>query len=319
MRFTPHAEYAFRHPLIRAVAYESQLKSDRAEWHRRLAAAIQEREPGVGRRERGADRRTSRGRRRAARRLRLAHARRRVVDQPRHRRRAAQLGAGPPASPTQLPDDDPDQTVDAHRAPHHAVRHRLASRSADSAGAASRNCGSCAPRPATRRSLAIGMTGLVIELLYAGRAREASRLASEQMALLESIGDPTLTIGLAFAAFCQGTKPAKSADDLAVVADRHRPGRRRPRQGRRLRYGIAAGGGVGMARRRSVVAGPSRMAAGPRRRRRDGPKQRPGDPRRWSSPGPTVSRSSYGVLRADDSAVREIEEAVQIAERIQRR
>ena len=42
VRFTPHAEYAFRHPLIRAVAYESQLKSDRAEWHRRLAAAIQD-------------------------------------------------------------------------------------------------------------------------------------------------------------------------------------------------------------------------------------------------------------------------------------
>ena len=46
MRFTPSAEYAFRHPLIRAVAYESQLKSDRAQWHRRLAAAIQERAPG---------------------------------------------------------------------------------------------------------------------------------------------------------------------------------------------------------------------------------------------------------------------------------
>jgi predicted ATPase len=46
VRFTPSAEYAFRHPLIRAVAYESQLKSDRAEWHRRLAAAIQERAPG---------------------------------------------------------------------------------------------------------------------------------------------------------------------------------------------------------------------------------------------------------------------------------
>ena len=43
--FTPSAEYAFHHPLIRAVAYESQLKSDRAQWHRRLAAAIQERAP----------------------------------------------------------------------------------------------------------------------------------------------------------------------------------------------------------------------------------------------------------------------------------
>ena len=46
VRFTPSPEYAFRHPLIRAVAYESQLKSDRAQWHRRLATAIQEREPG---------------------------------------------------------------------------------------------------------------------------------------------------------------------------------------------------------------------------------------------------------------------------------
>ena len=45
MRFTPTAEYAFHHPLIRAVAYESQLKSDRAELHRRLAAAIEAREP----------------------------------------------------------------------------------------------------------------------------------------------------------------------------------------------------------------------------------------------------------------------------------
>ena len=45
VRFTPHAEYAFRHPLIRAVAYESQLKSDRAQWHRRLATAIESGSP----------------------------------------------------------------------------------------------------------------------------------------------------------------------------------------------------------------------------------------------------------------------------------
>ena len=35
----------FHHPLIRTVAYESQLKSDRAELHRRLAAAIEARDP----------------------------------------------------------------------------------------------------------------------------------------------------------------------------------------------------------------------------------------------------------------------------------
>ena len=46
VRFTPRAEYAFHHPLIRAVAYESQLKSDRARLHRRLAAAIEQHDPG---------------------------------------------------------------------------------------------------------------------------------------------------------------------------------------------------------------------------------------------------------------------------------
>ena len=46
VRFTPRAEYAFRHPLIRSVAHESQLKSDRAELHRRRATAFQARDPG---------------------------------------------------------------------------------------------------------------------------------------------------------------------------------------------------------------------------------------------------------------------------------
>ena len=45
VRYTPGAEYAFHHPLIRAVAYESQLKSDRADLHRRVAAAIESRDP----------------------------------------------------------------------------------------------------------------------------------------------------------------------------------------------------------------------------------------------------------------------------------
>jgi len=35
----------FHHPLIRSVAYEAQLKSDRAELHQRLAAAIEARNP----------------------------------------------------------------------------------------------------------------------------------------------------------------------------------------------------------------------------------------------------------------------------------
>ena len=43
VRFTPRPEYAFRHPLIRTVSYESQLKADRADFHRRVATAIEAR------------------------------------------------------------------------------------------------------------------------------------------------------------------------------------------------------------------------------------------------------------------------------------
>ncbi len=41
VQFTSQHDYAFRHPLIRTVAYESQLKSNRTELHRRLAGIIQ--------------------------------------------------------------------------------------------------------------------------------------------------------------------------------------------------------------------------------------------------------------------------------------
>ena len=62
VRFTRGLEYVFHHPLIRTVAYESQLKSDRAELHRRLAADDRSPRPGIGRPERCIDRRTSRSR-----------------------------------------------------------------------------------------------------------------------------------------------------------------------------------------------------------------------------------------------------------------
>ncbi|MFZ0906232.1 MAG: adenylate/guanylate cyclase domain-containing protein, partial [Mycobacterium sp.] len=45
--FTPRAEYAFRHPMIHSVAYQSQLTSERSELHRSLAAAIQHHSAGA--------------------------------------------------------------------------------------------------------------------------------------------------------------------------------------------------------------------------------------------------------------------------------
>ena len=47
-----------------------------------------------------------------------------------------------------------------------------------------------------KASLAIAMAGLVMDHIFRDRMREASQLASEAWALIESIGDATLTVGL---------------------------------------------------------------------------------------------------------------------------
>jgi len=63
-------------------------------------------------------------------------------------------------------------------------------------------------------SLAIGMVGLALEHNRHGRVREASRLASETMALVESIAKPTLTIELSLAAISIKSQTAEVAEAL---------------------------------------------------------------------------------------------------------
>lgn len=46
-RLVPRQRYCFRHPLVRTVAYESQLSTHRARTHRTLASALAAREPGA--------------------------------------------------------------------------------------------------------------------------------------------------------------------------------------------------------------------------------------------------------------------------------
>jgi len=200
VRFTPSAEYAFRHALIHAVAYESQLKSDRAEWHRRLAAAIQESDPESVEENAAliAEHLQAAGELHAAygwhMRAGAWSTNRDIAAARVSWERARRISDA-------LPDDDPGQlamriaprtmlcATDWQARAVHESRGRFAQlRELCSAAG-------------DKVSLAIGMSGLATELLYAGRPREGSRLAAEQMALLESIGDPTLTIGLAFVAF----------------------------------------------------------------------------------------------------------------------
>ena len=65
-----------------------------------------------------------------------------------------------------------------------------------------------------KASLAIAMAGLVMDHAFQDRMREASQLASEAMALIESVGDPTLTVGLSFAAIYAKIESAEWSDVL---------------------------------------------------------------------------------------------------------
>jgi hypothetical protein len=65
-----------------------------------------------------------------------------------------------------------------------------------------------------KASLAIAMAGLVMDHLHQARLREASQLASEAMALVESLGDPSLTVGASLAPIYARGECAEWSDPL---------------------------------------------------------------------------------------------------------
>ena len=192
--FAPRAEFGFRHPLIRRVAYESQLKADRARLHRRLADAIAAS--------------ASMGDENAAliaEHLQGAGDLRAAYDW--HMRAGAWLASRDIAGAClswerarQVADliaaDDPE-----------AVSMQIAPRTLWCANAWRLHAGvggrrfeelqELCDRAGDKTSPAIAMTGLLAEGVVQGRIREASHLAAEHTALLESIADPTLMVGLA--------------------------------------------------------------------------------------------------------------------------
>ena len=196
VRFTPSAEYAYRHPLIHAVAYESQLKSDRAEWHRRVAAAIESRYPGA------ADENAAL----IAEHLETAgdlpaaygwHMRAATWATYRDIAAARQNWERAEAIADALPAEDPNRT--AMRIAPRTMLCGIAWRvQVNVAGDRFEELRELCIAAGDKASLAIAMAGLVIDRGFRGRIREASRLASEAWALIESIGDATLTVGLSF-------------------------------------------------------------------------------------------------------------------------
>jgi hypothetical protein len=311
IRFTRQPEYVFHHPLTRAVAYESQLRSDRAELHRRVAAAIESREPAAAEEnaaliaehlEAAGDVHEAFGwHMRAA-----AWATNRDIGAARLSwERATRIADA-------LPADDP-----------HRIAMRIAPRTMlcgtawrvhdRAAGARFEELRQLCTAAGDKASLAIGMAGLVMDHALQSRMGEASRLASEAMALAESVGDATLTVGLSFAPIYAKYESAEWCDVLrwsqAVIdlAD-----------GDPFKGNFIFGSPLAVAFSTRGMARYHLGRPGWRDDLRHGlAMARSADPLSYALVITYVSFLAIpcGVLSADDSAVREIEDAVSIAER----
>ena len=311
VRFIGQPEYVFHHPLIRTVAYEAQLKSDRAELHRRVAAAIESRDQAAGEEnaaliaehlEAAGDLHTAYGwHMRAA-----TWATNRDIAAARLSWERAQKIADA------LPAEDPNRAAMriAPRTMLCGIAWRVhVNNVGDRFDELRKLCGAAGDKA----SLAIAMAGLVVDHTFQDRVREASRLASEAITLIESIGDPTLTVGLSFTpiraklASGEWSELLRLSQRVIDLADGD------PSKGNFL-----FGSPLALAFAERAIA---RYALG-----------RPGwrdDLRcglamaRGADSLSYVTVVSYvysagipaGALRPDDSAVREIEEALAIAER----
>ncbi len=311
VRFTPHAEYAFRHPLIRSVAYESQLKSDRARMHRRLAAAIEAREPESAEQnaaliaehlEAAGDLHAAYGwHMRAA-----MWATNRDIGAARLSwERAVRIA-------DTLPAEDPNRA--AMRIAPRTMLCGIAWRvHANVAGAGFDELQELCTAAGDKASLAIAMSGLVMDHAFRARLREASQLASEAMALIESIGDPTLTVGLSFAAIYAKAMNTELSDVLRWsqrvidLADGD------PSKGNFIFGSPLAGAFTSRAIARYCLGRP-----GWRDDLQHGlAMARSADPMSYATVVTLVYSVGipYGVLRPDDRAMHEIEDALWIAER----
>jgi adenylate cyclase len=217
VRFGPRPEFAFRHPLVRMVALESQLRSDRAELHRRLAVDIEKRAPHA------VDENAAliAEHYEAARDLRAAfawhmRAGRWLTNRDIKAARLSWQRARGVAD--QLPHDVED------RAAMTIAPRTLLCLSTWRAGGHLADTGfdqlcELAAAADDKVSLATGMAGQVSALLVHAHYRESSRLASELTSLLDSIGDPDLTIALLYAAL--GAKfQTGEAREAVRLADR---------------------------------------------------------------------------------------------------
>ncbi len=311
IRFTRQPEYVFHHPLIRTVAYESQLKSDRAELHRRLASAIEARGPASADQnaaliaehfEAAGDLHAAFGwHMRAA-----AWAETRdIVAAWASCQRARQVADA-------LPADDANRT-----AMRIAARAWLCGNAfrvhVDISDGLFEELRELSASTGDKPSLAAGMAGLMMEHMHHGRVLQASRLASETMALVESIGEPTLTVRLSLVAIGVKSQTCEMAEALrwsqAVIE---------LTDGDTTKGDILFGSPLAAA---LASRGTARWALGRAGWRDD--YHRALAMARGADPMSRASVNTYaygftiasGVLLADDAALRDLEEALEITQR----
>lgn len=209
------AEYTFRHPLIRTVAYESQLMSTRCEMHRRLAVAIETRLPGFSDDSAAliAEHLEAAGD------LRVAfewHMRAGAWSTNRDIAAARLSWQRAKSAADRLRSDDPD------RASMRIAPRTLLCATAWRVGGSVADTGIDELRELTaaaddKRSLAMGMSGLLLTQAFHGEFRESARLASEYAELLDSIGDPVMTVGSLFGAIAAKWEAGESAGALQLA------------------------------------------------------------------------------------------------------
>jgi class 3 adenylate cyclase/tetratricopeptide (TPR) repeat protein len=301
----PSPEYAFRHPLVRAVAYESQLKSDRAQLHRRVADAIEKDDQSAAL---------------------IAEHLEAAGDLPGayewHMRAggwltnrdiaAAQLcwqramraaDASPPDTPNRLAKRIAPRTLlcgSSWRTFHPDISAQFA------------ELRDLCTEADDKASLAMGMAGLTVEHVLHNRLLEASRLASEYMAIVESLAEPALTVALSFAAIVAKHHTGQSDDVMRWAQD------------------VIDFAGPDLAVNTSLIGSPSATAytwRGVGRFQKGLPGWREDFDRASAiaEQADSLSRSAIitykyagiprGVFLADDSVLGEIETALQLAER----
>ena len=221
VRLAGQPAYVFHHPSIRTVAYELQLESDRAELHRRVAAAIESRNPAAGDENAAliAEHLEAAGDGRAAYGWQVRAAtwatNRDIAAAWRSWERARTIADA-------LPADDPDRA--AMRIAPRTMLCGIAWRVNEHAtGARFEELRELCAAAGDKPSLAIAMAGQVMDHLHQARLHEASQLASEAMALIESLEDPNLTVGLSLASIYARAKCAEWPDALRwsqMVIDR---------------------------------------------------------------------------------------------------